>query len=150
MRTGFADNRLSGSAWGVLGDRNCKCGDLHPAPTSFLTSCLAGLMDAASKRVHLPWLVASLCNLLFAHATALEISDSVSGLGQLSSKSPGVLQVLRCGKCSPPDRSTPPPPGYSSRSRLTRFSRQNRGGSLPALDDEYRFVVNDIGFTDLL
>jgi hypothetical protein len=27
---------------------------------------------------------------------------------------------------------------------------QNRGGWLPALDDEYRFVVNDIGFTDLL
>ena len=33
---------------------------------------------------------------------------------------------------------------------VTRFSRQNRGGSLPALDDEYRFVVNGIGFTDLL
>jgi hypothetical protein len=50
-----------------------------------------------------------------------------------------------------PDSSTPPPPpnipGVQS---LTRFSRQNRGGSLPALDDEYRFVVNDIGLTDLL
>jgi hypothetical protein len=27
---------------------------------------------------------------------------------------------------------------------------KNRGGSLPALDDEYRFVVNDVGFADLL
>ena len=34
--------------------------------------------------------------------------------------------------------------------RLTRLSRQNRGASLAALDDEYSLVVNDISFTDLL
>jgi hypothetical protein len=34
--------------------------------------------------------------------------------------------------------------------RLHSILVQNRGGPLPALDDEYRFVVNDIGFTDLL
>jgi hypothetical protein len=28
--------------------------------------------------------------------------------------------------------------------------QQNRDASLPALDDEYRLVVNDIVFTDLL
>jgi|GEM_PF-4560234 len=39
---------------------------------------------------------------------------------------------------------------YSRVQSLTRFSRQNRGTSLPALDDEYRLVVNDISFTDLL
>jgi hypothetical protein len=33
---------------------------------------------------------------------------------------------------------------------LTRFFEQNRGASLPALDDEYRPVINDIGFADLL
>src|SRR5579864_7147559 len=33
---------------------------------------------------------------------------------------------------------------------LSRLSRQNRGSSRPALGDEYRFVVNDFGCTDLL
>jgi hypothetical protein len=47
-------------------------------------------------------------------------------------------------------RLPPPPPDIPRDQSLTRFSRQTRGGTLPALDDEYRFVVNDIGFTDLL
>jgi hypothetical protein len=49
-----------------------------------------------------------------------------------------------------PDSSTPADSTYIPRLQSrTRFSRQNRDVSLPALDDEYRFVVNDIGFTDL-
>jgi hypothetical protein len=47
-------------------------------------------------------------------------------------------------------RLPPPPPNIPRVQSLTRFSRQNRGGTLPALDNEYRFVVNDIGSTDLL
>src|SRR5271163_1921208 len=73
---------------------------------------------------------------------SVKIHNCFKGIYPLCSEFSSEFRKSRSGRLRPlPSRRSP---------RQEMAARNNRRASLPALDDEYRLVVNDIGFAKLL